>query len=126
MTMYGQSWSTLKDELNRLANGGGTTYPPRQSYLDVSGAARAWAAARGVAITKTDAVGVINQIAGITDEKDFLDFSGVGIRFGGLLRQHIQGFLLFYTDAASLQLHGRHTRPAGPLAPQTLSAGIAS
>lgn len=77
MTMYGQSWSTLKDELNRLANGGGTTYPPRSTYLDVSGAARAWAAARGVAITKTDAVGVINQIAGITNEKDFLDFSGV-------------------------------------------------
>ena len=38
----------------------------------------------------------------------------------------LRGFLLFYTDAASLQLHGRHTRPAGPLAPQTLSAGIAS
>jgi hypothetical protein len=77
MTMYGQSWSTLKDELNRLAAGGGTTYPPRSSYLDVSGAARAWAAARGVAITKTDAVGVINQIAGITSEKDYLDFSGI-------------------------------------------------
>lgn len=77
MTMYGSSESTLKDELNRLAAGGGTTYPPRSTYLDVSGAARAWAAARGVAITKTDAVGVINQIAGITDEKNFLDFSGV-------------------------------------------------
>ena len=39
---------------------------------------------------------------------------------------HLRGFLLFYTDAASLQLHGCHTRPAGPLAPQTPSAGIAS
>ena len=26
---------------------------------------------------------------------------------------HLRGFLLFYTDAASLQLHGCHTRPEG-------------
>ena len=61
------SQSTLKDELNRLANGG-ATYPPISQYLDVAGACKAWAAARSVTLTKTDAVGILNQIAGIANE----------------------------------------------------------
>ena len=39
---------------------------------------------------------------------------------------YLRAFLLFYTDAASLQLCGCHTRPAGRLAMQTPYAGIAS
>ena len=68
--------STLNDELNRLANGG-ATYRPKNQMVDMALAARQWAAARGTTITLTDTVGVLNQIAGITDEKKFLDFSGV-------------------------------------------------
>jgi len=48
----GNPGSTLVAELNRLANGG--TYPPITSYLDEAGAARAWAAARGVTTQHTD------------------------------------------------------------------------
>ena len=68
--------STLNDELNRLANGG-ANYRPKNQMVDMALAARQWAAARGTPITLTDTVGVINQIAGITDETKFLDFSGV-------------------------------------------------
>ena len=68
--------STLNQELNRLANGGATYRSPSQ-MVDMALAARQWAAARGTPITLTDTVGVINQIAGITDEAKFLDFSGV-------------------------------------------------
>ena len=71
----GNPGSTLVAELNRLANGG--TYPPISSYVDEAKAARNWAAARSVALTVTDTVGVLNQIAGITDKKNWLDFNGV-------------------------------------------------
>ena len=58
---YGDPGSTLNDELNRLANGG--TYPARSVYLDIAGAAQAWARARSVALGKTtDTVGVLNEI----------------------------------------------------------------
>ena len=67
--------STLTSELNRLANGG--TYPAISAYVDQALAARNWAAARSVTLTVTDTVGVLNQIAGITNQKDWLDFSGV-------------------------------------------------
>jgi hypothetical protein len=68
--------STLNDELNRLANGG--TYPPISSYLDQAGAARAWAAARSVALgSTTDLVGVLNLIGGITSPAQGLDVAGV-------------------------------------------------
>lgn len=67
--------TTLNDELNRLANGG--TYRAKGDMVDMALAARQWAAARSVAITLTDTVGVINQIAGITPQAAFLDFSGV-------------------------------------------------
>ena len=61
--MAGTYGSTLLSELNRLANGG--TYPAINT-LDMAGAARAWAAARGVTTYHTDTVGVLNDIAGIT------------------------------------------------------------
>jgi hypothetical protein len=67
--------STLTSELNRLANGG--TYPLISAYVDQAAAARAWAAQREVELTVTDTVGVLNQIAGITNQADWLDYSGV-------------------------------------------------
>lgn len=39
-TLYGFPGSTLRDELNRLANGG--EYPVRTEYLDETGAANNW------------------------------------------------------------------------------------
>jgi len=67
--------STLNDELNRLANGG--TYPALSAYVDQAAAARAWAAQRSVTLTTTDTVGVLNEIAGLTNRNSWLDFSGV-------------------------------------------------
>jgi hypothetical protein len=67
--------STLTSELNRLAHGG--TYPAISDYVDQAAAAKAWAAQREVELTVTDTVGVLNQIAGITNQADWLDFSGV-------------------------------------------------
>lgn len=67
--------STLTSELNRLANGG--TYPAISAYVDQAAAARAWAAQRSVTLTVTDTVGVLNEIAGIANQADWLDFSGV-------------------------------------------------
>ena len=67
--------STLNDELNRLANGG--TYPALSAYVDQAAAARAWAAQRSVTLTTTDTVGVLNEIAGLTNRNSWLDFSGI-------------------------------------------------
>ena len=67
--------TTLNAELNRLANGG--TYRSMANMVDMALAARQWAAARTVTITTTDTVGVLNQIAGITDKSKWLDFTGV-------------------------------------------------
>ena len=67
--------STLTSELNRLANGG--TYPAISAYVDQAAAAIEWAEEREVELTVTDTVGVLNQIAGITNQADWLDFSGV-------------------------------------------------
>lgn len=67
--------STLNDELNRLANGG--TYRPMSQMVDKALAARQWATQRGITTNLTDTVGVLNAIAGITDESRFLDFNGV-------------------------------------------------
>jgi len=67
--------TTLNDELNRLANGG--TYRLMSEMVDMALAAQQWAAARTVTITTTDTVGVLNQIAGITDKSKWLDFTGV-------------------------------------------------
>lgn len=67
--------TTLNSELNRLANSG--TYRAVGSMVDMALAARQWAGARSVTITTTDTVGVLNQIAGITDQSRWLDFNGV-------------------------------------------------
>lgn len=40
-TLYGRPGSTLRDEINRLANGG--EYPPYTSYQDEDGAVNDWA-----------------------------------------------------------------------------------
>ena len=67
--------TTLNDELNRLANGG--TYRLMSEMVDMALAAQQWATARTVTTTVTDTVGVLNQIAGITDKSKWLDFTGV-------------------------------------------------
>ncbi len=65
--------TTLNDELNRLANGG--TYRLMSEMVDMALAAQQWAAARTVTITTTDTVGVLNQIAGITDKSKWLSLN---------------------------------------------------
>ena len=78
MATYGFNGSTLNDELNRLANGGGTTYPPYSAYKDQAAAAQAWAAAKAVSLAGvTDLVGVLNYIDGITDRSKMLDVAGI-------------------------------------------------
>lgn len=76
MPYYGDTGTTLNDELNRLANGG-ASYPPRADYLDQAAAAQAWAGVRGVTLTRTDLVGVLNQIALIANPADYKDLAGV-------------------------------------------------
>ena len=78
MATYGFNGSTLNDELNRLANGGGTTYPSYASYLDQTGAAQAWAVRKAVTLGGiTDLVGVLNVIGGITSRTAMLDLAGI-------------------------------------------------
>ena len=67
--------STLNDELNRLANGG--TYRAAGTMVAEALAARQWAAQRSVTLTVTDTVGVLNEIAGITNRNNWLDYSGI-------------------------------------------------
>lgn len=77
MSTYGFNGSTLVDELNRLANGGGT-YPSYTDYLDEAGAAKAWATATSVSLGDiTDTVGILNYIYGITNRKDMIDIAGI-------------------------------------------------
>lgn len=75
---YGFFGSTLVDELNRLATGGGT-YPPRSDYLDTAGAAQGWAASVGQGLGKiTDTVGVLNLIYNESASRsDWLDLAGI-------------------------------------------------
>lgn len=76
MPTYGNSTSTLNQELNRLANGG--TYRATSALVDSALAARQWAAARSVTTYHTDTVGVLNDIAGITGPAiNHLDYSGI-------------------------------------------------
>ena len=76
MPTYGNSNSTLNQELNRLANGG--TYRPNNEQVDSALAAKQWAIARGITPYHTDTVGVLNDIAGITGPaKNHLDYSGI-------------------------------------------------
>lgn len=85
-TLYGFPGSTLRDELNRLANGG--TYPSLASYLDIQGAANDWAGTTGLGLIaalnyKADSTrqppaykeqnAIANELAGITDPAKYLE-----------------------------------------------------
>ena len=67
--------TALNDELNRLANGG--TYRTMDNMVDMALAAQQWATQRSVTTSVTDTVGVLNEIAGIADKDEWLDFTGV-------------------------------------------------
>lgn len=69
---YGRAGSTLRDELNRLANGGGTSYPAYTSYLAEQGAANRWAGTSGLGV-----VGALNIKYGITDPKLYKGLNAV-------------------------------------------------
>ena len=62
--------STLRSELNRLANGG--TYPLLTAYLAEKGAANKWAGVSGYEVQ-----GALNRKAGKTDPSTFLDIQAV-------------------------------------------------
>ena len=66
--------TTLLAEMNRLANGG--TYRTSAEIVDMALAARQWAVAREVSTELTDTVGVLNAIAG-TSNDNRLDYNGV-------------------------------------------------
>ena len=85
-TLYGFPGSTLRDELNRLANGG--DYPSLASYLDVQGAANDWAGTTGLGLIAAlnykasstrqppaykEQNAVANELAGITDPAKYLE-----------------------------------------------------
>jgi len=81
---YGTAGSTLNDELNRLANGGGT-YPPISDYLDMGAAAQAWAASIGQALGDiTDVTGVLNLIYNDQIARNkWLDIAGICNKIAG-------------------------------------------
>lgn len=93
MPTYGNSNSTVNDELNRLANGG--TYRPASQMVDMALAARQWAAQQSITPSVTDTVGVLNQIAQIPSKANWKDFAGVcnfiagttGLTAAGALRE---------------------------------------
>jgi len=70
----GVAGTTLKDELNRLANGG--TYRAPGAMVGQALAARQWAVLKSVTTNLTDTVGVLNAIQGTTSTNR-LDFNGV-------------------------------------------------
>lgn len=69
---YGRAGSTLRDELNRLANGGGTTYPAYTAYKDEQGAANAWAGTTGIAT-----VGALNKKYGTTNPAQYVGLNKI-------------------------------------------------
>ena len=71
----GTNGSTLKAELNRLANGG--TYPAIQSYVGAAKAANTWAGTTGL-----DLVGALNVKAG-NSRPNWKDLRGVCNQLGG-------------------------------------------
>jgi hypothetical protein len=81
---YGNPGSTFNDELNRLANGGGT-YPDISTYLDQAAAARKWAESIGQSLGSiTDTVGVLNLISDASAPRDsWLDLAGICNKIAG-------------------------------------------
>jgi hypothetical protein len=69
---YGRAGSTLTDELNRLAAGGGTSYPAKTLYLAGQGAANKWAGTSGLGI-----VGALNIKNGTTNPAQFKGLNAV-------------------------------------------------
>lgn len=85
-TLYGFPGSTLRDELNRLANGG--NYPALTSYKDEQGAANAWAGTTGLGLVAAlnykasstrqplnykERNAVACELAGITDPAKYIE-----------------------------------------------------
>ena len=70
----GVAGTTLRDELNRLANGG--TYRAPEAMVGQALAARQWAVLKSVTTNLTDTVGVLNAIQDTTGTNR-LDFNGV-------------------------------------------------
>ena len=85
-TLYGFPGSTLRDELNRLANGG--EYPSRALYQAEQGAANTWAGTKGLGIVAAlnykvsstrqppaykERKAVANELAGSTDPANYLE-----------------------------------------------------
>ena len=83
---FGYAGSTLRDELNRLANGG--TYPPYTSYLAEQGAANQWAGTVGLGLVAAlnykasasrqpwaykELNAVANELAGNTDASKYVE-----------------------------------------------------
>ena len=69
---YGRAGSTLRDELNRLANGG-STYPAKTAYLDEQGAASKWAGLT----TPMALQGALNYKYGTTDPRLYKGVNGI-------------------------------------------------
>jgi hypothetical protein len=71
-TLYGRPGSSLRDEFNRLANGG-SSYPAYDNYLDIPGAINKWLGYPA----GSDILGTLNRSVGITDPKLFKEFNAV-------------------------------------------------
>lgn len=82
MPLYGNPQSTFIDELNRLAAGGGTSYPPISTYKDESAATAQWAVLRGVIPSVSQTVGILNEIQG-NIRPNWYDLAGVCNQIAG-------------------------------------------
>ena len=71
---YVRAGSTLRDELNRLANGGGTSYPAYTEYLAEQGAANKWA---GITNGKLGVVGALNKKYGTTNPAAYVGLNKI-------------------------------------------------
>lgn len=77
-TLYGYPGSTLRDELNRLANGG--NYPSYQNYMAEQGAANKWAGTKGLGI-----IAALNYKASSTRQpKDYKERNAVACELAGI------------------------------------------
>ena len=77
-TLYGFPGSTIRDELNRLANGG--EYPALTTYQDEQGAANKWASTSGKAI-----IGALNyKVSTSRQPKDYKERNAVASELAGI------------------------------------------
>lgn len=82
-TLYGFPGSTLRDELNRLANGG-NAYPALSAYLDVDGAANKWAGLTGSNVVAASAALNYKFSGGSRKHPDYKDMNGVCNELAGI------------------------------------------